>query len=168
MKDATNTLKPTDPVYPGGNDARPPKMNPERKALWVAALRSGQYEQIGDMLCCALTNEPDPGRWGYCCLGVACDVKDPKGWRIAKNRGFYEATYDNEVAALPTSVIRWLWDLPDDADIMIRSGYISPHDPYVLVSPRSGDKKRWVALSELNDSYNWDFNRIADVIEEQL
>lgn len=49
-------------------------MNPELKAKWVAALRSGEYEQITGSL-----KEPD----GYCCLGVLCEVmgidwSDPK------------------------------------------------------------------------------------------
>lgn len=38
-------------------------MNPDFKAKWVAALRSGQYPQI----CGALKDQH-----GYCCLGVLC------------------------------------------------------------------------------------------------
>lgn len=44
------------------------KMYPEIKAKWVAALRSGKYQQ---------------GRGGlrngdkFCCLGVLCDLNDP-------------------------------------------------------------------------------------------
>lgn len=41
------------------------KLDPEFKAKWVAALRSGEYKQ-GRM---SLRN-----RDGYCCLGVACLV----------------------------------------------------------------------------------------------
>lgn len=40
------------------------KMNPEIKAKWVAALRSGDYEQGRGYL----------HRGGFCCLGVACDL----------------------------------------------------------------------------------------------
>ena len=46
-------------------------MTPEFKAKWVAALRSGKYEQCrGDL------------RRGdkFCCLGVACDLIDKDGW----------------------------------------------------------------------------------------
>ncbi len=40
-------------------------MNPEIKAKWVAALRSGQYQQGAEYL-------ENDGR--YCCLGVLCEV----------------------------------------------------------------------------------------------
>jgi hypothetical protein len=40
-------------------------VNPEYKAKWVAALRSGQYQQAQK----ALKSEG-----GFCCLGVLCDV----------------------------------------------------------------------------------------------
>lgn len=40
-------------------------MNPEIKAQWVAALRSGEYEQCREAL---------RSRDGFCCLGVLCDL----------------------------------------------------------------------------------------------
>ena len=46
-------------------------MDAELKAKWVAALRSGKYEQ-GPLF---LRNGES-----YCCLGVLCDVLDPNGW----------------------------------------------------------------------------------------
>lgn len=52
-------------------------MDPELKAKWVAALRSGEYKQTGGHLrYCDLNGNPK----GYCCLGVLCDVMDPEGW----------------------------------------------------------------------------------------
>jgi hypothetical protein len=41
------------------------RMNPAVKAAWVAALRSGEYEQ---------TTEALKDRRGHCCLGVLCDL----------------------------------------------------------------------------------------------
>lgn len=41
------------------------KMNPELKAKWIAALRSGEYKQVTARL---------RTREGYCCLGVLCMV----------------------------------------------------------------------------------------------
>ena len=41
------------------------------KAKWIAALRSGKYQQSWGAL---------RGYDGYCCLGVLCDVADPEGW----------------------------------------------------------------------------------------
>lgn len=47
------------------------KMNPEIKARWVAALRSGEYKQTFGVL---------KNSQGHCCLGVLCDL-------YAKERG---------------------------------------------------------------------------------
>lgn len=47
-------------------------MNPEVKQQWVAALRSGKYEQG----VCVLRSMTDQ----FCCLGVLCDVVNPDGW----------------------------------------------------------------------------------------
>ena len=46
-------------------------MTPEFKAKWVAALRSGKYQQGRDVL-----RNGDK----FCCLGVACDLIDPDAW----------------------------------------------------------------------------------------
>lgn len=47
-------------------------MNAELKAKWVAALRSGNYEQ-GWGLLRGVTDK-------YCCLGVACDISGQGQW----------------------------------------------------------------------------------------
>jgi len=53
-------------------------MNPEIKAKWVAALRSGEYKQTTGYL--KLDNN-------YCCLGVLCEVsKLETGYGISENR----------------------------------------------------------------------------------
>lgn len=49
------------------------RMNPERKAEWIAALRSGKYTQLRRAL-----HKPNEG---HCCLAVLCDLVDPKGWQ---------------------------------------------------------------------------------------
>ncbi len=46
-------------------------MNPEIKQRWIAALRSGEIKQAKGNL---RTDE------GMCCLGVLCNLYDPKGW----------------------------------------------------------------------------------------
>lgn len=50
------------------------KMDPEQKAKWLEALRSGRYKQGRGAL---------SGIGGFCCLGVFCDVVDSAGWRPA-------------------------------------------------------------------------------------
>jgi hypothetical protein len=46
-------------------------MDAELKAKWLEALRSGKYDQTSGQL-----------RDGncFCCLGVLCDIFNPKGW----------------------------------------------------------------------------------------
>ena len=46
-------------------------MTPELKALWLGALRSGEYQQTTDTLKTA--------NGGYCCLGVLCHVASKAG-----------------------------------------------------------------------------------------
>lgn len=47
-------------------------MNPEWKMKWLRALRSGKYKQTEGAL--------NKGNQRMCCLGVLCDIVDPKGW----------------------------------------------------------------------------------------
>ena len=54
------------------------KLDPEFKKKWVEALRSGKYEQ-GRTYLRSMENR-------YCCLGVACDLFNPKAWELSKHR----------------------------------------------------------------------------------
>lgn len=67
-------------------------MNPEIKAKWLTALRSGQYEQTTK----ALHRKAD----GYCCLGVLCDVVDAGKWQdlmlVAGGASSYVGQYSLE------------------------------------------------------------------------
>lgn len=47
------------------------RLNPEAKAKWLEALRSGRYAQARE----SLRNSD-----GFCCLGVLCDATNPNGW----------------------------------------------------------------------------------------
>lgn len=56
-------------------------MNPDIKALWLEALRSGLYRQGRGRLRRSRNNT-------FCCLGVLCDVIAPKDWKNEKHQGF--------------------------------------------------------------------------------
>lgn len=58
------------------------RMDPELKAKWVAALRSGQYPQGRDHL---RTFEDQ-----YCCLGVLTDLMFPNEWAVSDSTRAYE------------------------------------------------------------------------------
>lgn len=114
-------------------------MNNEIKHQWVAALRSGEYQQGVQVL-----RKEDK----FCCLGVLCDLygkehnteweKDTKGGYAFMNHHTY----------LPESVAEWA-DLED-------------------TDPQAEDHKIGSApLAYLNDNGR-NFKTIAQLIEEQL
>lgn len=75
-------------------------MNPEVKAAWVTALRSGEYKQGYGKL---------SGTEGHhCCLGVLCDLalksgEVPMDIEVTETR----VRYDKESAYPPKAVQRW-------------------------------------------------------------
>jgi hypothetical protein len=82
-------------------------MKPEIKAIWIAALRNGEYTQTTG----TLRNDQ-----GYCCLGVLCDLHAKAGL------GEWEDTaYDNTVDLLPDIVALWAGtnECPDVNDIAL-------------------------------------------------
>ena len=146
------------------------KIDPVRKAEWVAALRSGDYERGKGYLC------KDNS---FCCLGVITD--------LAVQAGVLEPPHVNDVdddvyciydagdggvgtsTALPVQVQKWLG---------MTSVPLEPkNDPRVIVTPAiqarlmeldSGFfKHSRLSLSILNDA-GMTFDEIADIIEEQL
>ena len=51
-------------------------MKAELKQEWIRRLRSGEYSQTrGVLKRSGFSN-------GHCCLGVLCDILDPKGWSL--------------------------------------------------------------------------------------
>lgn len=120
-------------------------MKKEIKEKWVAALRSGDYEQ-GSL---RLRTAEDK----YCCLGVLTDLylKETGGeWeRDVTTSGWVGA---KSSAALAGPVMEW-------------AGLEG--DSFVEVEEEYGFSKI-NRLSVLNDSKSYDFNKIADIIETNL
>jgi|688.fasta_scaffold176977_2 hypothetical protein len=125
-------------------------MNKEIKARWIEALRSGNYEQ---------------GRYSlrrgseFCCLGVLCDiVKDDVNcdWMEGEDSfgSLYKFAESDEV--LPELVVI-------HADLKERS-------PELHVAVKCGNEEamEFAALANLNDSGEYSFERLADLIEEQF
>lgn len=83
------------------------KMDPEMKVLWLAALRSGKYDQTTAFL--------KGSTGGYCCLGVLCDVIDPSKWVGTNKRGYLgHDNYDPEYKSLPT-ILRAKFKIQNEA-----------------------------------------------------
>ena len=114
----------------------------EARALWVKALRSGEYKQTTGQL---------RKVGNYCCLGVACDLYDKHvlkgdGWKQFKANNM-SYTFLGQGGALPYQVQEWLG--------LERSSHF-------------GELKDGTNLMYMNDDpeYKEGFNGIADVIEK--
>lgn len=120
-------------------------MNDEVKQLWVAALRSGKYEQTHNRL---RVNDK------YCCLGVLCEVAIKQGLDLDRVQSSTDSAtwlYDGYDGYLPPKVLDWA-GLPD-------------RNPEVEI--KVGDNYR-TSLADANDNLEYDFNQIADLIEANL
>jgi hypothetical protein len=81
------------------------KLDPEKKALWVAALRSGEYPQGRDHLA---TKRGD-GTFAFCCLGVACEVAIKNGLPLSVREDVgMRRLYGGLSSYPPFEVSRWL------------------------------------------------------------
>lgn len=146
------------------------KADPRVKQLWLDALRSGEYSQAIGYL-----QTPE----GHCCLGVLCDVAVKEGVipplkvndPLAPMYYFHEDDAHGRVdGQLPVPVAQWLFGGASG------SGLSYDVDPEVPVPVEELDPEvqhqageiHISPLSELNDTFFFDFNQIADVIEAQL
>jgi hypothetical protein len=128
-------------------------MNPEVKAKWVAALRSGTYSQGQS----ALRVSGD----SFCCLGVLCDISELGDWEDVLEREDdddesppkYCEGEGADFELPPPGVCDWA----GFAD----NRFISNRVPSVLIN---GSRR---PLHEHNDE-GITFAELADAIEEQL
>lgn len=126
-------------------------MNSEIKNKWVTALRSKEYKQGYKSLALAKAD----GTVEYCCLGVLCELAVQEG--IAHRRGgsteFGDSliSYDAQMSYLPDSVMKW-------------AGLDSSSPTAMKPNSINGV----IFLSDANDSLDYDFNGIADLIDEGL
>lgn len=130
-------------------------MKPEIKAKWVEALRSGEYKQGKHKLAGDDLTE-------FCCLGVLCDiVKEDMGldWEL-------ERIIPNNEASDVHNHFDGHYDLPSP-EVAGFCG-LSGSNPTVRVYRSDLDMHMDMDLSELNDSGQYTFEQIADIIEEQL
>ncbi len=152
-------------------------MNPERKAQWVAALRSGEFPQG--------QSELKTAEGEFCCLGVACELAYREGklnfGEVAsdeEDNGHKRVYGDVDDYLENVSSNEWSWsDLPVGARNWLGLGEMD-NDPVVRViqtHPKYASLESWTnggtntlfRVSILNDS-GFTFDEIADLIEEQL
>ena len=136
-------------------------MDQQIKAEWVAALRSGEYEQGVQLL-----RQGDQ----FCCLGVLCDLHRKAHQKEGENDtvNSWFPTIDPEMDNAPCFSYRYgnTTSLPDAV-----SSWCGLHgcDPFVqlIVSSEDYDVTENGTLSLFNDN-GATFDQIADIIEEQL
>lgn len=131
-------------------------MNDNARA-WVAALRSGDYDQTSRYL------HTDSG---YCCLGVACEVYREKtgdgAWNSdpasqGKGRRVHTFEVGGEIAesVLPMIVIDWLGLYSSEGALGNRHVFFEGTDNRAVL----------YTLTGLNDTAEMTFEQIADAIE---
>ena len=131
-------------------------MNTEIKARWVAALRSGEFEQGKEYL-------NRDGR--MCCLGVLCELAVQDG--VISKVGEGELPYlpyvdygQGDEETLPPEVAAWAG--------LTGNGSQNPViDPAGITGLAWLNTERNPSLAELNDG-GTPFGKIADVIDAQL
>jgi hypothetical protein len=136
------------------------KMNPEAKALWLKALRSGEYEQ-GHSKLCKLPDGPE-GKGYFCCLGVLADVAVKSGAvELRVERRERDVRYGNDEDYLPPEVMKWA-GLPNN-NPSVKYDYGHEACKAWCDEPHEGFDQ----LATLNDDYyhQWSFTPIADAIE---
>jgi len=126
-------------------------MNEAIKTKWVAALLSNEYEQTEGVL---------RNGNGYCCLGVLCDLYSKETGVEWLDMGYGRFSMHSADNVLPYEVEQW-------------AGLTHEHGGYVAVSKRYDEGEDTTvfhspSLTELNDSWAYNFHQIADVIEQQL
>lgn len=155
-------------------------MNEDVARTWSAALRSGRYLQgVGALRVLEwdgydeLARRP-PDRVRYCCLGVLCDLAREAG--VGDWDGVvFEVDGEYEQSQLPAAVARWaglVGPTPYDPDVYPCT--CGAHDPDGRVDRNedtdgecAGCRYGGFSMSDLNDSGDWDFQRIAGLVDER-
>lgn len=135
-----------------------PPMNPQIKARWVQWLRDNVDKQgVGAL--------NDSGK--FCCLGGLCELALQDGivdfYANGRDSAYgpvgtdptYPTTSGWGEALLPPVVSRW-------------AGLGTDENPVVMATPEGGEERLKTCMTTLNDEWKYNFNQIADLIEEQL
>lgn len=129
-------------------------MKTDIKRQWVEALRSGDYQQGKEYL-----RKDDK----FCCLGVLCDLAVKAGV-VTEAPGvngstLYGVEGDRDSEVLPRAVMDWA-----GLDDRVPSVVTSLHDD----DPDDDPEAVSIEVAELNDSFCYDFEALAELIEAQL
>ena len=130
------------------------KLKPEVKQQWIAALRSGEYKQAFG----GLRNHHN----AMCCLGVLCNLHAQAHPDIAEAQPVKTA-YMGEIGVPPPAVMKWAFDHWTNNDHRVV--------PFREHCYDARDRKTYgghTHLATLNDSREYSFKQIANVIDKYL
>ena len=142
------------------------KLKPSFKKAWIKALRGKtdvEYVQTDGALCKPPFEwekfDPDTrtfnniDTWGFCCLGVGCDVMTRKGMTIANSPLMFDG-------------IEWFYEVTEYDETVRNFLNEGEWDRKVRIAVNM-DLEAMKHLIEMNDS-DKPFSEIADWIEENL
>jgi hypothetical protein len=150
------------------------------RTKWLAALRSGEYEQNRECLL-RINNK-------FCCLGVLCEVVTPTQWEVIESSSDSSKVYRHYLELDDKSRIRSSINLPsgelmETVGLMTRSRFnktgvipVAHDNPLwdrLIKHPelsKTNNVESWrelgrIELTALNDA-GLTFKEIADIIEE--
>jgi hypothetical protein len=140
------------------------EMNPvieARVRAWIAALRSGNWKQGAGALRLTEPDDASPTPTvRHCCLGVACDISGVGAWVQRDNAHAVKYVTSDPLRGGSASAA----NLPDP--VMVWYGLNNPDGAYSEENADGNIITR--CLVDMNDTDDWTFDQIADVIEAQL
>lgn len=142
-----------------------------RRKVLVAALRSGEYVQAKGALC---QIDFKTKKEGYCCLGVASVLVRPADGEAticcSSRKYWRDVAYQNI-----SNELNMTTDIRDAYGFTAQSGSFKYTSAIIEKFPRLADAAKLpyhffvdesrIHLTTLNDTLNWSFKEIADLIE---
>lgn len=134
-------------------------MKADVKAQWVAALRSGTYQQGQAQLRRKIAD----GSYQYCCLGVLCAITPEIEFELDERKdyaGFIGKPESSSLCFMPIGSVEFFSAVTGEAESPV--DYTVSVESYIEgLDGRNGER---TSLIGLNDN-GFTFDQIADVIE---
>lgn len=153
-------------------------VNEKNMDKFLAALRSGEFNQVSGRLC---QTDPEGAPEGFCCLGVGSELAYQDGdielTKEVYNTGtlsnpYFRTRYGLEELLAPVQLMEWL-GIPEDNRSVEGTGnnivFFKAHeviDADILYNHGHEDDE--LSATELNDDLNLPFEVIADVFENEF
>jgi hypothetical protein len=122
-------------------------MKPDIKQRWLAALRSGNYEQGKG----SLSKIDKKGNVSYCCLGVLCDILKDESKLFKQTYKIKAGNYEYSVYGI---------EYVDECETL-------PYSQMEYVGISDADTNILIEMND-DDVNEKTFNEIADYIEDHL